>query len=55
MRPDTSLSRRKRIEKCMRKITLVFAMLLEEIQQCTMNVWRIPMEVVQETDGIDQI
>jgi hypothetical protein len=27
-------------------------MLLEEIQQCTENVWRIPMEVVLETDGI---
>jgi hypothetical protein len=27
-------------------------MLLEEIQQCTTNVWCIPMEVVQETEGI---
>jgi hypothetical protein len=27
-------------------------MLLEEIQKRTMNVWHIPMEVVQETNGI---
>jgi hypothetical protein len=30
----------------------MFSMLLEEIQQCTMNVWHIPMEVAQETEGI---
>lgn len=30
----------------------VFAMLLEEIQQLTTNVWRIPVEVIQETEGI---
>jgi hypothetical protein len=29
-------------------------MLLEEIQQCTTNVCHIPMEVVQETKGIDK-
>jgi hypothetical protein len=27
-------------------------MLLEEIQQRTTNVWRIPVEVVQESEGI---
>jgi hypothetical protein len=31
---------------------IVFSMLLEEIQQHTTNVWCIPMEVVQETEGI---
>jgi hypothetical protein len=30
---------------------IVSSMLLEEIQQRTMNLWRIPMEVVQETEG----
>jgi hypothetical protein len=30
----------------------VFAMLLEEIQQCTTNIWCIPVEVIQETEGI---
>jgi hypothetical protein len=34
------------------KKTPFFAMLLEEIQQHTVNVWCIPMEVVQEIDGI---
>jgi hypothetical protein len=29
-------------------------MLMEEIQQCTTNVWCIPMEVVQELEGIDR-
>jgi hypothetical protein len=32
----------------------VFAMLLEEIQQHTTNVWCIPMEVFEETEGIDK-
>jgi hypothetical protein len=30
----------------------IFTMLFEEIQQCTTNVWHIPMEVVQEIEGI---
>jgi hypothetical protein len=31
---------------------IVFAMLLAEIQKHTTNVWHIPMEVIQETEGI---
>jgi hypothetical protein len=30
----------------------VFAMFLEDMQQNTSNVWRIPIEVVKETKGI---
>jgi hypothetical protein len=52
MRPDMSPSGRKRTTNMQQENNIVFAMLLEEIQQCTMNVWCIPMEVVQETDGI---
>jgi hypothetical protein len=30
----------------------MFTMLLEDIQQHTVNVWHIPMEVAHETKGI---
>ena len=30
----------------------VFAMWLEEKQQCKTNLWHVPMEVVRETEGI---
>jgi hypothetical protein len=33
----------------------IFEMLLEEIQQCTTNVWCIPIEVIHETEGIAKI
>jgi hypothetical protein len=38
--------------KTQQTIKTIFSMLLEEIQQRTMNVWCILMEVVQETYGI---
>jgi hypothetical protein len=31
---------------------IIFSMLLEDIQQCTANVWCILMEVVKDKDGI---
>jgi hypothetical protein len=31
---------------------MVFARFLEDIQQCTTNIWCIPMEVVQKSEGI---
>jgi hypothetical protein len=30
----------------------IFSMFLEDMQQNTTNVWRIPIEVVQENEGI---
>jgi hypothetical protein len=39
--------------KAQQKNNVVFSILLEEIHQCTTNTWRIPREVVQETEGIE--
>jgi hypothetical protein len=38
--------------KAQQENNAVFSMILEEIQQRTANTWRIPREVVQETEGI---
>jgi hypothetical protein len=40
--------------KAQQENSAIFAMLLEEIQQCTSKVWGIPMEVVKEIEGISK-
>jgi hypothetical protein len=43
---------RKKTNKNQQENNAVFSMFLEDMQQKTTNVWRIPIEVVQENEGI---